>query len=380
MTDKKKEVLKPCRYIAGKMVKDPITSGGPKERSITMKKATTNPESVQKAKPKSKEKQPTQKATKGKSKREKEQRSASHAGFHFHNLYQCCQIKWMTRFLLRIDVTYTQTELINGSAFHEGKAEFYLTGSEAKAISKAKREIKSRELEFKDSGEFNKVYERCPILLKHWIDKFGKQDLDRFEFIAVEEEISLKVPGTNFIFTMRPDAVVRERSGDKDNYIMETKTSGFSIKTTEIGVYYGDQSTAYKWGVEAKYKIPIYGIIPDIAYWNKESKLESNIECRRGNIVLRDNTRVAQFIAGVKQLQSEISQKIEAYKSGIDPYMLFQRNTHYCNAFFKPCEYAPICDSNLLRVKRLPPGFKRSSSRIKPKISDFVEDSFSGIC
>lgn len=309
----------------------------------------------------------------------KRQRGASHAGFHYHNLYQCCQLKWFMKYVLRIEPNYTATPLLNGAAFHEGKATFYKTGSKAKAIRKVETELKGRKQEFYNDEQYLQTSERCPILLENWIEKFGWGDLKRYDFIAIEEELEVKIPGTDYVFTIRPDAVVQEKTGDRDVLGMETKTSSFSIKTTDIAVYYGDQATAYLWAAQQHYKRKIFGIVPDIAYWNKQTSNQANITCTRGDIVRRDERRIYQFYSGLAQLINIMSQKVAAYESGADPYMLFQRNTHYCNAFFKPCEYAEICDNDLTKVKRLPPGYRRDRAFIKPKMTDPVLDSAVGL-
>jgi hypothetical protein len=321
----------------------------------------------------------SEKKKRGTKARESAKRRASHAGFHYHNLYQCCQIKWFMRMILRIETRYTAVPLINGSAFHEGKAVFYKTGSKAKALRKAETEIKQRKEEFEYLDDYLSVLDRVPILLEAWIDKFGYDDLKRFRIIAVEEELLMKVPGTSYVFSLRPDAIVEEKDGQRLRYGMETKTSSFSIKTTELGVHYGDQATAYLWGANAFYDKPLYAVIPDIAYWNKQSTKPSNITLTRGDLVQRSPRRIGQFANGLAQLQSIMSQKVEAYKRGADPYTLFQRNTHYCNAFFKPCEYAEICDNDLTKAKRLPPGFRKGRQLIKPDLFDPIEDTAVGI-
>jgi len=264
--------------------------------------------------------------------------------------------------------------LINGHAFHEGKATYYQTGSKKKALAKATSEIKARQHEFERTEDYLKVLERCPILLAAWIDKFGEIDRARFKFLGIEKELTLTLPGTDNVVTVRCDAIVQEKESPHDIYILETKTSSFSIRTTELGVYFGDQATLYTWAVEQALNVKVAGVIPDIAYWNKQSASTDNINCVRGDIIVRSERRQAQFIAGLVQLQSEISQKVEAYKQGTDPYLLFQRNTHYCNAFFKACEFAEICDNNLAAIKRLPPGFTRDKTLIKPKPTSYVED------
>jgi hypothetical protein len=121
--------------------------------------------------------------------------------------------------------------------------------------------------------------------------------------------------------------------------------------------------------------------VPDIAYWNKAAKSTANIHCFRGDIVERTPTRIKQFLGGIAQLQTEIAQKVEAFKEGYDPYVLFQRNTHYCNAFFKPCEFAEICDGDITKMTRLPISFTMGKRRIKPdtKKMKYIEDSCVGI-
>lgn len=308
----------------------------------------------------------------------KRQRKASHAGFHFHNLYDCCQIKWFTRFIMRIEPRYTPTPLLNGSAFHEGKATFYRTGKRDSALRKVESELRSRKSEFENDEEYLTTADRCPILLDAWIEKFGHLDLERFKPIAIEKSLEVTVPGTDYIFTIRPDAIMEDR--ETGEWVgMETKTSSFSIKTTEMGVYYGDQATAYMWAAGLHYKKPIAYIIPDIAYWNKQATGPHNIKCTRGDLIKRSDRRIRQYVSGLAQQQSEMAQKVEAYRQGYDPYTLWRRNTHYCNAFFKPCEFAEICDNDLTRIKRLPPGYRREKNWIRPKMHDAVEDSAVGI-
>lgn len=288
-------------------------------------------------------------------------------------------MKFFIRYVLRIEPCYTSPPLINGSAFHAGKASFYKTGSEKKALRTCRSEIKGRREEFESIDIYDTILKRCPTLLQYWIYQFGFNDLERFNFLAIEEELSLSVPNTSFIFTVRPDTVAQEKTGEKNIYILETKTSSFSINNTEIGVYYGDQATAYTWAVQTAYKLTVDGVIPDIAYWNSRAVRESNISCVRGSIIQRSPQRIAQWLSSLAQLQTEISQKLEAYKNNYDPYMLFPRNTFYCNAYFKPCEFADICDNNLSNIKRLPPSLKRNKSRIKPTLNTFINDSLSGV-
>lgn len=275
----------------------------------------------------------------------KTQRRESHSGYHFYNLYQNCQMKFYIKYVLRLLPIYTAPPLINGAAFHEGKAVFYTTHSKKKALDKVVSEIKDREKEVEYQADYEQMLERCPILLDYWIEKFGYQDLDLYNVIAVEQELkTLLKNGTNAYLTQRPDTLLQRKTTGL-GYIMETKTSSFSVRLTEMGVENGDQASAYITGVKEAYPhIKFDGMIADVAYWNKKATTEDNIICSRSDIINRKPRDLKIYRAQVAQIFSEISTKLQAVeRKKKNPYILFARNTHYCNAFFKSCEYINIC-------------------------------------
>jgi len=300
-------------------------------------------------------------------------RKGSHTGFHFFNLHQNCARKFFIMHMARIVPAFTAPPLIFGGAFHEGKAVFYTTKSMRKALAYVRKDIALRRKEYEYDDAYEAALYRCPILLEHWIDKHGESDLRVYKIIAVEHEIRMKVPGTEgFIVTMRPDAVVQHKKSG-EYYIMETKTSSFSISLTADGVYLGDQATQYTWGVQEKMKLPVSGVIPDIAYWNKNSVKEENISCVRSDIVYRTKHDVDEYKRSVALILNEIAQKAAAFRTGkYEPTDLFPRNTYYCNAYMKPCEFANICRGGITMKGRAPEGFKREAGR-RPLITDYVE-------
>lgn len=301
-------------------------------------------------------------------------RRESYSGFHFFNLYQNCPRKFFIKYFGRIIPLFTAPPLIFGGAFHEGKAIFYTTKSARKALAFVKKDIIARKNEYEYKDAFETALERCPILLEHWIDKHGESDLSTYKILEVEKEIILKVPGTEgFVITMRPDAVVQHRKS-KEIYIMETKTSSFSVDLTVNGVYLGDQATQYWWGVEEKFGHRVDAVIPDVAYWNKNAKNESNIACVRGDFVFRTQNDIAEYKRGVANVLNEIAQKASAFKTdSYEPTDLFPRNTYYCNAYMKPCEYAEICRGGISLKGRAPYGFKRDTGH-RPKITDYIAE------
>lgn len=288
--------------------------------------------------------------------------SASHAGFHFINLYQCCPRKFYHKYVLGLSPTFTPPALLGGSAFHEGKAVWYKTKSRAKAINKVKSYLKGVRPQYEHDEVYEKDSFRFPILLDRWIDEYGLNDFQVYKILMVEKELELPIPGLfnkkkePYVITARADLVVQD---DRKNiYVIDTKTSSFSTTVSQNAVYYGDQATMYIWAVSQTLKKPVAGLIADIAYWNKNAVSEGNIACIRGDLTVRSDRVLKEFIEGVASLFMEISQKVEALKKKkFSVGSLFQRNTYYCTAFSRPCEYADVCRLDLTGTRKPPIGF-----------------------
>ena len=289
--------------------------------------------------------------------------SATASGFHFVNLFQLCSWKFYLRYCLKIDTRFIPEALVFGGAFHEGKAIWYTTKNEAKALQATVNYIRGFKADFESPAAYKLAFDRCPILLGQWITQWGKTDLKRYKFLSIEKNFSMPLPGTPYFFTSRPDAVVEDKQ-TKEWSVLETKTSASSIQLATDGVHYGDQATAYAWTVRHHFgKKPAY-IVPDIAYWNKRV-VGAKTQCVRPELVYRSDDDIDQFIKGTAQLTMEIAQKTEAVRKGShDPHVLFPRNTFYCNAYYRPCEFADVCRQDL--SKRLPPGFKRGKGGLSP--------------
>jgi hypothetical protein len=266
---------------------------------------------------------------------------------------------------------HTSSPLIFGSAVHYGCGIFLTTGSESRATKAAETEVKKRETEYENYEDYRQDLFRAPILVGEWIRKLGKGYRNNFDTVISEKEIRVPIPGTDgFFYTMIPDAVI---ANEDMAAIVEIKTSSSSWKLTDLGVRTGDQATSYLWGVSEKYPFPIDGVLPNILYWNKKAYNETNINVFQSELVTRTRKDIEELKWGLAQLVTEISQKIATFKSGKFPApMLFPRNTYYCNAFFRPCEYAEICRRSLSLKGRAPGGFRREAAR--RKITDPMEN------
>ena len=275
------------------------------------------------------------------------------------DLFATCSWKFFLRLLLGLEPIHKATPLIFGAAFHYGKAVFYATRRGAKALDAAEKAILHFKHELESGVEPEALITRVRTLLSRWITTFGQRDLLELEILGVEKEMKVPVPGLKgFFFTVRVDLLARRKS-DRAIIIGETKTSSHSVKLTLDALELGDQVSAYVKVVGDKLGEPV-SVLPDVAYWGKHTVDPAKIEIVRGTDLTRSKYATSQFMAGVSQRFSEISQKVAAYEEGRDPGGLFPRNTFYCTAYGRRCEYAEVCRDSRLLSGYVPPGFKTS--------------------
>lgn len=298
---------------------------------------------------------------------------ASTSGFHFYNLYQNCRRKFYIRHVLKIVSKFTFPPFIFGSAFHHGQEVFYNTHSAAKALRACKNELIDRRLEFKENDMYKLNLDRCPKLIERWITERGKIDIERYKLIAVEDNIKLPLDWITFTtksgrkmhpyINGRIDRIMQDRL-TKETHVVDTKTSTFSIRETLNNFYFSEQAVQYL--ALSRYKYPELGIksaFCDVAYWNYKSSGDHNIKFCKGDLVYKSDEAIRQYLLGLGDLIVEIAQKVEALKNPeYDPAVLFQRNTSHCYSFYRPCEYADICWSNIKDGVRIA-GFKRDRGR-----------------
>jgi hypothetical protein len=307
------------------------------------------------------------------------ERSASASGFHFYNLYQCCERKAYIRFgPPRLEPLFVATPLLAGGAFHAGKALFYRNESEKQALALVRSELKLRKKEFESQDEYLSALDRTPTMLASWIHEYGFLDLKHLKLIDVERAIKVPFPGRpGWYFTMRLDMIAEDKY--ENVLIFETKTSSWSIKSTLINIQYGDQVTGYWWGAERKYKRRITAVVPDITFLSSDAREASTgVKNRRGNFVYREPEDIAYFSRSMSQKATEITQKMHAVYSGHDP-AIFSRNSYYCNAYNRPCEFAEICRQALDAKTKVPAGFRRRPGKFTLReITEPVEDIIAG--
>lgn len=302
----------------------------------------------------------------------KAKRRESSSGFHYVNLYQCCQRKFYFRYVKGWKPAVTPAPLIFGSAFHEAKAAFYQGESEKKAIQVGMKVIGESAHELENAEVAEELEFRLPHLMHYWVEAFGRNDLVEYKVLAVEKELVVPIKGTPWVMTIRPDTILENKmSGMK--FVMETKTSGFSHRLTTEAVVAGDQATAYLWGVKKMLYEDVYAVLPDVAYWNSRSKNLENIAMVRSDVVMRSDYALEMFEMGMSRLFTEVNQKMAAVGS-VDVRVLFPRNSFYCLSYSKQCEYTGVCMEEC-EGRKCPGGLKQERKSKERALGKYVDDS-----
>jgi hypothetical protein len=308
----------------------------------------------------------------------KVERSSSPSGFHFHSLYLCCQRKFYIRMgPPRLEPKLVPTPLLVGSAFHAGKALWYQSASEKRALALVRDELKYRKADFESREEYLSALDRTPAMLASWIAEWGKSDLKNLNILGVEQAIKVPFPGRpGWYFTMRLDMLAEDKY---DNLLIyESKTSSWSIKSTLISLQFGDQVTPYMWGAEHKYRRRVTACVPDITFMSSNTRDTQKITNYRGDFIYREPEDIKFFSRSMSQTANEIAQKMKAVYAGHDP-SIFVRNGYYCNAYNRPCEFAEICRQALDAKTKVPTGFRRRPGKFALReITEPVEDILSG--
>lgn len=283
---------------------------------------------------------------------------ASASGSHYTNLFKNCAWKFYLRYMRGWKPLRTSSPLLNGSCFHYAKATFYATRSKLEAQKALACFLVEMRKEYENEAELELARIRLPSMLSSWIEKYGNEDLRRYTFLEIEREHKVVLLG-GFSFTLRLDALVRDR--EKNLIVLETKTSSWRPELTEVEVVNGDQATAYIACVSQLYDIPLRKIylLPDICSWPKKSTKISQINCYRGELVQRDASAIEEWKIGTSNELAELSQKASALSTHSE-YALFRRNTFYCTAYARPCEYINVCRQRIEKG-HIPYGFRKDA-------------------
>ena len=261
------------------------------------------------------------------------------AGFHFYNLYQCCPYKFYLRNVRGLDTESRSAALIRGDAVHQALEKLYESGNLDEAVELGKRIIEAANLEFYDDVTYEKELTNVEEMIASWAQSYGVADFETYENFALEQELELPL-GDGKRVTVRIDKI-GFRSDRSSVDLFDYKTTTFSKDNTERGFAWSDQPTLYIAAVKKVLGLEVEAIYCDILYKHSRAKAP---QPWRGMPVTRSDLEVTQALESVKATFLEIDRKVsDVTEQRTAPHEAFPRNTYYCNAYFRLCEFAPVC-------------------------------------
>ena len=273
----------------------------------------------------------------------------SSAGGHFYGLYKDCGRKFFLKYILGFRPSKTSKPLIFGSVIHDTIKNYYLTYDRdiEETVTHFLTELLKREHDFLLEEDFTQCHLLGPAYLREWDTTWKDFDQKTYDLVEVEQPYELKIgPNEEYIFTVRPDRVFREKT-TKRYVIFDTKTTGWSAGGTFRSVDAQDQMTSYIWAVNKIHpEWKVTDAIPDIIF-GRPSKVPGRIPtitATRPGEIYRDTYTQAQFEIGMFGTILEISQKVDNLTE-YPAEMLFPRNGSSCAKF--GCEYIDICRTKI---------------------------------
>jgi len=272
----------------------------------------------------------------------KEKRRESPSGWHYYALYKSCPRKWYLKYILGLRPNFTKPPLIFGGAMHEAVDAYYKAGFAIDTLMETfQNELYARKEEYEKPMDFVDDLEKGHIMLDTWASTWRTYDMEEIEIIETEKqyEILLGPEESQYVFTVRPDRVIRRKS-DGRIVIPDVKTTGYSVDKSIQNAKMDDQLTSYVWAWNKTHP----GDKCDCAQVDVIYKRKSVSKAERSEDIIIGDFAQMQFEMGLYGLITEITQKALS----LDTYpwpLLFPRNGRECGLF--GCEYEPICRQNI---------------------------------
>lgn len=302
------------------------------------------------------------------------ERRESPAGFHYYGAYRDCPRKFYLAYVLGLRPKTKHSALSFGIALHEATAA-YLTspvpGDASYAQVVLAETLEASRSEYEDDERYQLDFSRAPLLLDEWIKTWGRSDLELYEILGTEMELTVPIgpPEAGLIFTVRLDRVYKERRTG-NVYIVEAKTTGWGADKMWQKTAGSDQITAQLWAASKIHpEWNCRSVLIDVMYQRTmKGKVVGQPICSRGpSPAFKTQYDLNVFELGMFSTIIEISQKVKALTQYPWP-MLFPLHKNYCSLY--DCEYCDICGGDV-QPGQCPPGFERD-----PRVSQEVDERF----
>ena len=274
----------------------------------------------------------------------------SYCGFHFISTFTSCPRKFFYKYIIKWVPKYTSPALSEGAAIHEGIARFYLTGDPQAAIEAAMDAIVERKECYEDEYKYQDGYTRVLKIVEGWLNTWAEWTPKHWKILHVEEPKEILVPGSNYLFTYRPDVEVEDLETG-EIIIPDTKTSGFSLDSIYDSYSNSKQGTSYIFAshLQPEYQGKIISTLPDAIFWRSNMKAP---QCERQIRIYRSEDELETFGRELVSWLRKITESSEEYLNGIEGEVwdvnegvatMFPSNPTCDGGQSWKCEYKPIC-------------------------------------
>lgn len=281
---------------------------------------------------------------------------ASESGFHFIADFLRCQQYFYWKYARNLDPATKAPALIFGTNFHLGMAAWYdsLKRGESfdarlnAAMMAFKMGMEEDRAEYQDPDKYDEDFIRGQILLQAYAVEYPAET---WEVLGVEVPVEYTFENGDK-FTGRMDLIVKF---DNRVYIVDHKTTGWSLSALSRSLQVSDQGTGYIWLWNATHPDqPVHGII-----FNILRQYKNNNDFRQV-LVVKSSEDIERFKRESGYVLDQIAQKV------FDPNAVWPRNTGACFMFNRPCQYIDLCFGSAYAEGLIGTAFKERQGKAQP--------------
>ena len=259
----------------------------------------------------------------------------SESGYHFIQDYRKCKKYFEYAYIIGLEPVHKSPTLIYGGAVHYALERYYITLRDKKSPDLANKAMLAGFR--KAMTEAKDLYVKPDFWtadLARGLNLLGNYPIwyanEGLQIIAVEQSLWMPISDVERL-TGRIDLVVRN-SQDRI-YIMDHKTTGWSMKNLVKTLQAGDQPTAYValWNYNH----------PDLraqgAIFNILREYQGSASTHR-ELVYRTQRDIDEFLEGIAYDMNELQQRL------MDPDARWGKNTESCFLYNRPCPFLELCN------------------------------------
>ena len=288
-----------------------------------------------------------------------ERQRESPAGYHFYWSYLNNPREWYLKYVIGLKPTYTAPALIQGGAMHHAWDVYHRAGMDAGTLIPAfTQEVEARRGEVESEEAFEKVMRVGSVMLDHWLFETAPQYAERFEVLESEQPYEFHIgPSHSFLFTVRPDVIVRDKRTGRV-HVVDRKTSSWGLQAPIKQAQCEDQITSYIWAMrKAHPDWNVQDAMIDVVFVRENKTGMGSPQACISDPIYRSKTALLIFELNIVGLIAEITQKVQALRSGIPWPLLFGIDGRADGIFGSP--YHDLMRTDIRPTDPVPPGFVR---------------------